>query len=422
MREQPSGGPPRRSARDWLVDTALFLWAVVWWAAMTSLLQDHDYLPHWLVVTDPVLGGLLCLSLWWRRRFPLAVALLAVPANALTDSAFGALMVVILSTAMRLPWRSATVVLVLYLGSGAPYLLIYTKPHEGGWPVVAFALAYYLVFFAWGRAARARRQLVLRLREDAERARVDHARRLGAARRAERRAIAREMHDVLAHRISLLSVHAGALAYRTEQTAAGGGPALDETEIAESAAVIRDNAHQALDELREVLHVLRADEEDDEHGPAPGATVGQGGGPHRPQPGLALIGTLVSQARESGQRVRYEDALPGAEPAPRAQLQRTAYRVVQEGLTNARKHAPGAQVTVRLTGAPGHGLTVRVSNPLPDSTAASGIPGANAGLTGLRERLELEDGTLHHGVSDGVFTLLARLPWPHAERRPGPHP
>ncbi|GAA2062435.1 histidine kinase [Streptomyces albiaxialis] len=405
------GGRPRRTARDWLVDGILFLWAVGWWMGMTALLQDHTYLPHWLVVLDPWLGGALCLALWWRRSHPLAVALLAVPAGALTDSAFGALSVVILNTAMRLPWRRAVLVLAAYLATVAPYLLLYTVPNEGGWPVGAFALAYYLVFFAWGRAARARRRLVLRLRQDAERERADHARRLVDARRAERRAIAREMHDVLAHRISLLSVHAGALAYRTKQTAAGGGAALDEAEIAESAGVIRDNAHQALDELREVLHVLRADEEDDTSGPASGATVGTGGAT-RPQPGLSGIAALVSEAREAGQRVRYEDALPEDAAPPRPQLQRTAYRVVQEGLTNARKHAPGSEVTVRLTGSPGNGLTLRVSNPLPEDVPVAGIPGAGAGLTGLHERLELEEGTLHHGIDQGAFTLLARLPWP----------
>ncbi|MQS05202.1 hypothetical protein FNX44_025865, partial [Streptomyces sp. OF1] len=250
----------RRTARDWTVDVLLFGWAVLWWVILFVANQDYDYLPDWLRVVDPILGGALCVALWWRRRFPLAVSLAAVPAVALSNTVFGAGMVILLNLAMRVQWRYAVPVLVLYLVASAPYVAIYLFPHGDGWASVFFVLAYNLVFFAWGAAIRARRQLIAKLREDAERERVEHARRLADTRRAERAAIAREMHDVLAHRISLLSVHAGALAYRTRQSAAGAGAALSDTEVAESAQVIRDNAHQALEELREVLHVLRAEE------------------------------------------------------------------------------------------------------------------------------------------------------------------
>jgi signal transduction histidine kinase len=85
--------------------------------------------------------------------------------------------------------------------------------------------------------------------------------------------------------------------------------------------------------------------------------------------------------------------------------------VVQEGLTNARKHGPGTPVTVRLAGIPGDALIVEVDNPLPAGATAVGIPGAAAGLAGLAERVELEGGLLEHGSADGVFTLRARLPW-----------
>ncbi|GAB3657452.1 histidine kinase [Streptomyces sparsus] len=400
-------GRVRRTTRDWLVDAALFVWSVLWLVLVWTALQDYGHLPDWMRLVDAPLGAAACLSLWWRRRFPMAVALFTVPVAAVANTAVGALMVVVLNLALRVPWQRAVPVLVLYLATAMPYVLMYTVPYEGGWVTASFVFAYYLVFFAWGTAIRARRKLVLRIREDSERERLDHARRLADTRRAERTAIAREMHDVLAHRISLLSVHAGALAYRTQQSAAGLSPALDESKVAESAQVIRDNAHQALEELREVLHVLRAD-------------AAESGGAAAPQPSLADVACLVDEARRAGQQVEYMDGLPDeAAGSPRGQVQRTAYRIVQEGLTNARKHAPGARVTVRLSGGPGTGLTVDVRNPLPVGVTGSRIPGAGAGLTGLRERVDLDGGSLEHGSSDGSFVLTAHLPWPREARPTG---
>ncbi|WP_326689521.1 MULTISPECIES: histidine kinase [unclassified Streptomyces] len=406
----------RRSVRDWAVDVTVFCWALLWWAALYDGVADKTYLPDWLLQMDAPLGAVGCLSLWLRRRWPLGVAMAVLPAAVLTDTVGGALMVIVFNLALRVPPRTAMAVLLLHLGATLPFVFFVATLTKDRWFITTLVLALYLISFAWGSVARARRQLVLKLREDAIRARADHERRLADVRRAERRAIAREMHDVLAHRVSLLSVHAGALAYRTKQSAAGEGSALDDAEIAESATVIRDNAHQALEELREVLHVLREDE-DEQAAAAPPEAVDATGGV-RPQPGLARIGALVDEARAAGQTVQLDLGLDGGPPDAedahplRPQLQRTVYRAVQEGLTNARKHAPGARVHVDLTGTPGEGLTVRVSNPLPTDVAASGIPGAGAGLTGLRERLEIEGGTLQHGTTEGTFTLHARLPWP----------
>lgn len=392
------GGPVRRTARDWAVDALAFAWAVGIWAVLVSRLDTYDYLPDWLVALDAPLGAVACLALWWRRRFPLLLALIMVPVGALTNSGSGAGIVIILNLALRVPWQRSLPVLCAMIAAVAPYVLIYSVPYEGGWAAAVFVLAYFLVFFAWGSALRARRLLVLKLREDADRERTEHARRLAESRRAERTAIAREMHDVLAHRISLLSVHAGALAYRTRKSEAGSGAQLSGAEIAESAQVIRDNAHQALNELRDVLYVLRTDTDSGE--PAP------------PQPDMADLLGLVDEARAAGQSVDYGAEVDSASEPPRPQLQRTAYRVVQEGLTNARKHAPGSQVKVRVyAGSPREEVTVEVSNPLPAGVAESEIPGAGAGLTGLHERVELDGGTLRHGSVDGTFTLSARLPW-----------
>ena len=385
----------RRTPQGWVIDILVFCGAVLLGLVAAGLAWNAVPVSALMQGLDLALGALACLSLWWRRRFPLAVALLAVPALVLSTSASGAGIAITMGLARRVPWRWSLPVLGLYMAAAGASMLILPGPRRDGWIGVAVAVAYYLVFFGWGSALRAGRLWVLALRRDTERERADHARRLADTRRAERDAIAREMHDVLAHRISLLSVHAGALAYRSRQHDTGSAPGLSTAEVAESARIIRDNAHQALEELHDVLRVLRADD---------GGTA--------PQPRMADLRRLAEEARAAGQPVDFHNGLDGpAADALRPQLQRTAYRVVQEGLTNARKHAPGTHVAVRLTGTPGSALTVEVANPAPDQESAPRVPGAGAGLVGLAERVELDGGTLEHGRMGGVFTLRARLPW-----------
>jgi signal transduction histidine kinase len=383
-----TGASGRRTVRDWVVDVLTFGGAVVTGLVVLGIAKQDEPTGQWAEALDLALGAVACLSLWWRRRFPLAVALLAVPAQALSTSAYGAGIVIIANLALRVPWRGSIPVLCLFVASAFALL---PSHRNHGWGDAAFILAYYLVFFAWGSTLRARRSWLLAVRKDAEREREDHTRRLMEARRQEREVIAREMHDVLAHRISLVSVHAGALAYRTRQP---GGPELSRAEVVESAQIIRDNAHQALDELQDVLRVLRADSEFTE-----------------PRPRVSDLPNLVEEARLGGQCVRLRNEASALE-ALRPGVQRTVYRVVQEGLTNARKHGPGTPVTVRLTGAPGDALVVEVGNPVPAGLIAAPIPGAGAGLAGLAERVELDGGILEHGSADGMFTLRARLPWP----------
>ncbi|MGP4110241.1 sensor histidine kinase [Streptomyces sp. 4N509B] len=393
----PGRRPVARSGRDWAVDVLLFAWAVGVWVVMVATAGQRDYyVPDWMAVIDAPFGALACVALWWRRRFPLLLAWAIVPVAGFSYTIFGALTVILLNLGLRVPIRRALPVLCLNIVVALPYMVIYTVPNEGGWITAGFVFAYYLFFFAWGTGMRVRRQLVARLREDAERERAEHARRLADARRAEREAIAREMHDVLAHRISLLSVHAGALAYRTAPVAERRGKALTGSEVSDSAQLIRDTAHQALEELRQVLTVLRGAED------AQGAAL----------PRIADVRGLVAEAEEAGQRVVLTEAYDvEAAGSLRGQVQRTAYRVVQEGLTNARKHAPEAEVAITLEGGPETGLVVRVRNALPAGAAAADIPGAGAGLAGLEERAVLDGGTLRHGASGGTFELLARLPW-----------
>src|SRR5690606_11458592 len=140
------------------------------------------------------------------------------------------------------------------------------------------------------------------------------------------------------------------LGYQTDRARDGSGTPLDAAEVAEAVSVIRENADAAVAELGEVLDVLRWTDADT----------------RAPQPRLARLPALVEEARTAGQDVVFEpgDVLGHATDL-RPQAQRTVYRVVQEGLTNARKHAPGMPATVRLAGAPGEELSVTVTNPLP---------------------------------------------------------
>jgi signal transduction histidine kinase len=161
--------------------------------------------------------------------------------------------------------------------------------------------------------------------------------------------------------------------------------------------VIRESAHQALQDLREVIGVLRA-------------PVGE-----LPQPTVADVQLLVAESSRAGMRVDLRTETGGAAPEG---VGRTAYRVVQEALTNARKHAPGAEVRVRVAGAPGQGLTVEVHNAAPALGPASGPDPAptsrpGQGLVGLAERVSLAGGRLEHGpATDGGWRLSAWLPWP----------
>ena len=143
-----------------------------------------------------------------------------------------------------------------------------------------------------------------------------------------------------------------------------------------------------------------------------------------PQPTLADVRQLVAESGRAGMRVGLREELGGA-TLPDL-VGRTAYRTVQEGLTNARKHAPGAEVVVRLAGSPGEGLTVEVCNEAPGSRPAPGPdpgpaagaeaesdPGPGQGLVGLAERVALADGRLEHGpTAEGGWRLAAWLPWP----------
>jgi signal transduction histidine kinase len=213
------------------------------------------------------------------------------------------------------------------------------------------------------------------LRERARRAEADRDREVAEAKAAERDRIAREMHDVLAHRLSLLATYAGALEYR---------PDTSPEKLSRAAAVIRDSAHQALVELREVITLM------------PGEARG-----------LADLQELLDESRAVGADVEFVDRRATTDGVPDA-IARAAYRVVQEAVTNARRHAPGQRIRVDLDGVRGEHLTVEIRN----SVTTSSGNGGGRGLIGLAERIDLVGGDFEHGRSRGEFHVRARLPWP----------
>jgi signal transduction histidine kinase len=403
--ETPGRTPPTRRVR--VRDVVLVLALVGGWS-LSAFGQDYAWgvLPGWWRPIDLVLGVVTVGALRWRKTHPVHVALVLGVAGGFVLSAMVPVLVSIWTVATLRPVRVTLAVAAAHLAVAVPYYVVFPIMPDGllAWTVVLVLL--YAVVVSSGVAVRSRRQVIVGLVESAERDRREYEARLETVRGAERARIAREMHDVLAHRLSLLSVHAGALEYRTRP----GGPRPPDAELHDSAEVVRASAHRALEELAEVLTVLREDPD------APAADDALGTA--RPQPEISDLPRLVAEARTAGQRVRLhlpDDASPLA--GLRRQVHRTVYRVVQEGLTNARKHAPGAEVDVRVEAEAGRRVHAVVRNPLPlgvagdEVGAGAPIPGAGTGLAGLRERVRVDGGSLRTDVRDGAFSLEVELPW-----------
>ncbi|SCG72543.1 Signal transduction histidine kinase [Micromonospora echinaurantiaca] len=392
-----AAGQPRRTTRDWIIDSLCFLIALVWvlLSAADAASPEPSYAlntgPSWLEEVDAVCGLAAAAGLWVRRRWPVGLAVATLPLSAFSVTASGALLIIIFTLTVHRPIPLAAGVTGVHLLTAFGYYQLRPDPTMRFWPAMIWTVLVLVAVLAWGMFVRARRQLVVSLRERAERAEAEQQLRVAQARQLERTRIAREMHDVLAHRISLLSLHAGALEFR---------PDAPPEEVARAAGVIRGSAHAALQDLREVIGVLRAE-------------TGAGQEPERPQPTLADLPALVEESRVAGVRVSVRDLVGAAERLPAA-VGRSVYRIVQEGLTNARKHAAGAAVTVDVAGAPGDGLTVEIRNRWPvGGVADPEIPGAGTGLVGIAERVHLAGGRLEYGRDDtGDFRLAAWLPWP----------
>ncbi|SEF23624.1 Signal transduction histidine kinase [Amycolatopsis pretoriensis] len=324
-----------------------------------------------LYVPAVVVSGLALLA---RRRWPflvLVVAVACLPAGVTLLP----LMVAQYSVAARhgVSWRTGLgVVVAVVAGKVVPAL---SAPES--FTQVVLVLGFFVlgpVLAGLWMHQRAALLAVLRDRaEEAERTRTLLA---DQAVFAERRRIAREMHDVVAHRVTAVALQAGALSLRAPD---------ERTE--QAAETIRATSATALDELRGILRVLRDDAPD----PGPGV--------------LASLEDLVAEVAATGARV--ELTLPDPLPAVPGPVGRAVYRVVQESLTNAGKHAPHAAVDVRLA-VTGERLAVEVTNRL--TPHGSAVPGSGYGLVGMRERVELAGGDLRAGpTGDGRFQVSARF-------------
>ena len=352
-------------------------------------LESRD-LPMAVLQTSLALVGTVLL--WWRRSRTERVTLLAMPL-AVVGQVEIPLAMMLFALAVK---RRDRVMWSLTAAAGGAFLAQIAIENRGAVSfgnVLATAL-WVLVLSLSGAYFGARHDRLVALQERAERAEAEQEARAEAARLAERTRIAREMHDVLAHRISLIALHAGGLEI-TERPEPGAAR--------QTAGLIRETARSALEDLRDVLGVLASTD---------------ASAPLAPQPRFADIAELVERSAAAGVPVRlvpnenlgltgwgHDTAVPEA-------VGRAAYRVVQEALTNIHKHAASAATTVRLAGAPGVGLEVRVENQAPRAVGTS-LPGAGSGLVGLRERVEVAGGSFEAGPTlRGGFLVLAWLPWP----------
>jgi signal transduction histidine kinase len=388
--------PPRR--RDVVQDTALALTLAVL-NVLTLLPYQSQLHPAWLAF---FLVAAQCLPLAFRRVEPISVSIACgVPRFLYDGLGFGyaplplgpaiAVATIADRSCRRIRW--GTVVGTTAGIAWGQALGTHNQPYD--------AIVQYFIFgAAWaiGTLSRRRRIAIKAAASRAERAEasLDAAAAMAAA--AERVRIARELHDVVSHHVSLMAVHAEAVGALL--------PARPEA-AATSADLIGSTARTAMTELRRLLGVLRVTDYADEER----AVL-------TPLPSLSRLAELVDMVRGAGLDVTCEVSGPVAALSPSVDL--TAYRILQEALTNALRHAPGATALVRVSYAP-ESVAVEVTNTAPASpppavTAGpdAGLPGPTGsgyGLAGIAERVASCGGSLTLGpAEDGGFTVTARLP------------
>ncbi|MEU0649107.1 sensor histidine kinase [Streptomyces umbrinus] len=340
----------------------------------------------WLTLWDDTRPGVAaaalgCAALAFRRRFPLGVFLLTLPI-VLTQPVAVAPLVALFTLAERSRSRPllAGCVALTAVASSFPWPL--ASLAEVGQTMTLIDFVYSLATAAapvlFGQLLQAHRDLARRLTEIEEAREHERALHAQAVLARERAQLAREMHDVVSHQVSLIAVQAGAM-----QVAA------KDPNAKEAARTIRSLSVTTLDELRTMVTLLRAS-----GGNATELT---------PQPTLADLHKLVES---SGTHAQLKGELPPTVGTP---AQRALYRTVQEALTNVRKHAPGATACVELW-QDSDTVGVTVANTPPTRPSLS-LPGSQHGLIGLRERAEILHGTLEAGpTTDGGYQVRLRIP------------
>ncbi|MFD3327176.1 sensor histidine kinase [Streptomyces sp. NPDC058701] len=408
-------GPPswwvRR--RDLWVDLTLGALSVVECGWEGVLFAREAGLPTAVgVLFGIVVGAVIVL----RRRWPIAVVLVGI---AVAPAAMGFLLGVVglyTLASSEVPRRIIATLTSMSLAATFAVMYMRTRGDVEADPTLVVVLSGFVAValtvppVLFGLYIGARRRLMESLQERADSLErelsllADRAEeRAEWARTEERTRIAREMHDVVAHRVSLMVVHAAAL----EAVAL-----KDPARAVKNAALVGDMGRQALTELREMLGVLRAAEKP-KPVPAPVATTvavtAAPAGSFEDGPALVELDTLVGQSRTAGMTV--EMVVHGEGAAYAAEVEQTAYRVVQEALTNCHKHAPGARVVVRLAHRDGE-VAMQVENGPCDGTSAEhGLPSGGNGLVGMRERVLGLGGVFVSGPTDeGGFKVSAVLP------------
>ncbi|HEY5199616.1 MAG TPA: histidine kinase [Acidothermaceae bacterium] len=385
----------RDAAVDWLLSrfATARLWRSV--AAALVVFSTVDALVFARVHRDAspqtalALAGLSIAPLLFVRWAPFATLGLAVAAN-------GAFVVW-----SRLPWPPVSVIAWLVALAACPLML--SRPRSlvllgiseiavvvgasmpaslNGRPWDAPVTEALAAVLAWGAAD------TFRARREADLVRAGVAAEVRDMQEREaltrgRAAFARELHDVVAHQVSLIAVRAAMAPYQVEELSPAARDAFSE---------IAAQAREALEEMRTVLGVLRSTD---------GAVL------HAPQPGLADLAALVARSRASGMSIDLQ--IDGSPVSTSESVQLCCYRLVQEGLTNAARHAPGAAVHVQLTY--GSDLDVMITNAVdtrPGTTESAGLNGF--GLIGMCERVTAVGGDLTASRQGTGFRVRARLP------------
>jgi signal transduction histidine kinase len=320
-----------------------------------------------------------------RRQLPLAVLLLiagmTVVFALIADEPekgtmpFPSLLLGIFSVALY-SRRLAGAVAGLAASVAAIAILVTSPFYESAGPTETnIAIGVFFLGGSWALG------LLLKRRADQARLALEESGQLARDAVSDERArIARELHDVIAHSVSVIAMQAGAADEQIDK---------DPARAREHLETVRRTSREAMNEMRRLLGVLREDEAS-----------------YTPQPGLGRLSDLIETARAAGLEVSVSEQ--GERPDLSPGLDLTVYRIVQEALTNARKHGGGAPAEVRLRYTE-DSVEVEVTNEL-GSAAANGSGDGGHGLVGMRERARLFGGRLEAGPADGGFRVLARLP------------
>lgn len=336
---------------------------------------DARYPPPWLGLPMGVALGLLA---WWRRRLTVVFLLAALVTNAFVSAQL-AVMFTLYSLAERTTSRVKVTVAVIIavVAVGVP---IWSYAGLDG--AVPLTVVICIAPALFGLYVGTRRDLIARIRERAERAEREQQRRIAQARSEERTQIARDMHDVVTHRVALMVMQATAL-----ETSDGQGAVAAGTQIGAT-------GREALAELRSLVGILRNDDDV----------------PMRPRPDLRDLNALIDESRQLGIPVTLE-VVNESGLRPPLLVEHTIYRVVQEALTNVHKHAGGARTRIRVEHAPDE-LLLSITNGRGTQPAERAeLLGGGHGLLGLTERIRLVGGelTADH-TPDGGFQILASVP------------